>query len=242
MKNGIYTNAAGMLTSAERLNVLANNLANFSTNGYKSDIPFEQVIKFLSEGPYPGKDQPIIGGTVINMQQGLIKHTSRKMDLAIEGPGFFAVQGLNNEIFYTRNGSFNLNSKRELVTNDGYNILDRFDKKITIIGQDFQFSNAGDVIVDGNYYTSLKIIDSPNRDDIEKVGNTFFKFKDSTKKPGLLANPRLTLGALEKSNVDVLKGIGTLMRTQRAFELQKTTADVMFKIIRKSITDIAKPI
>ncbi len=61
MKNSIYTTTAGMLTSVERLNTAANNLANFSTTGYKGDITFEQTLKFFAEGPYPGKDQPILG-------------------------------------------------------------------------------------------------------------------------------------------------------------------------------------
>ncbi|MCP5053684.1 MAG: flagellar hook basal-body protein [bacterium] len=242
MKNSIYTTAAGMMTSAERMNVITNNLANFSTNGYKADIPFEQTIKFLTEGPYPGKDQPVMGGTALDMQQGLIKHTDRKLDFAIEGPGLFTVQGPNNETLYTRNGVFNLNSKRELVTSEGFNVLDKFDRKITIFGQKLQITPSADIIIDDNYHTSFKMIDTPDKDDIEKVGSTFFKFKDSTKQPTVLAVPSLIVGALEKSNVNVLKGIGVLTRTQRAFELQKTAADLVLKMVRKAISDLPKPI
>jgi flagellar basal body rod protein FlgG len=243
MKNGIYSTAGGMLTSAERLNVISNNLSNFSTHGFKADIPFEQTLRFLAEGPFPGKDQPVLGGTELNMQQGLIKTTGRKLDMAFEGEGFFTVQGPDNRQYFTRNGAFNLNSKRELVTSDGFNLLDRFDKKITIAAQnEFYFTPKGDIIVDGNYYTSLKIISQPDKNDIQKVGDTFFKFKDDTRRPQLSTDASLYVGALEKSNVNLLKGIAQLMRTQRAFEMQKTAADTMFKVVRKVITDIPKPV
>jgi flagellar basal-body rod protein FlgF len=242
MKNSIYSTAAGMLTTAERLITISNNLANFSTNGYKSDIPFEQTIRFLSEGPFPGKDQPVIGGTKIDMQNGLITHTGRNLDLAFEGPGFFAVQGPNNQELFTRNGALNLNSKRELVTSEGYNILDRFGNTITVFGEKIQITPQGDIFIDDNYFTSIKIVDVPNRDDLEKVGNNFLKLKDSTQQAQVMENPQLLVGALEKSNVNVLEGITELIRIQRSFELQRTTSDVMLKSLRKVITDIPRPI
>jgi flagellar basal body rod protein FlgG len=242
MKNSIYTTAAGMLTSAERLNVISNNLANFSTHGYKADVPFEQTIKFLEEGPFPGKDQPVLAGTKLDMSQGLITHTGNQLDLAFEGPGFFTTQGPDNQNLYTRNGAFKLNSDREIVTSDGFPLLDKFDRKITVFGNKFQITPQGDVFIDDNYNTSLKIVDISNSEDIEKVGATFYKFKDPNTKPADLANPNVIVGALEKSNVDVLKGIGSLSRTQRAFDAQRTVADVVLKMVRKAITDLPRPV
>ncbi len=242
MKNSIYTTAAGMMTSTERLNTITNNLANFSTNGFKEDIPFEQTIRFLAEGPYPGKDQPVLGGTALNMENGLIRQTDRNLDMAFEGPGYFAVQGPGNKELYTRDGAFTLNSKRELVTSEGFNILDRFNNKITIFGEKVHFTPKGDIFIDDNYFTSLKIVDLPDRDELEKVGNTFLKFKDPNQQPQLMQDPQMLVGALEKSNVNVLEGITSLIQVQRAFDLQKTAADVMLKTLRKSITDLPKPV
>jgi len=242
MKNSIYTTASGMMTSAERLNTIANNLANFSTNGYKEDIPFEQTIRFLTEGPYPGKDQPVLGGSAMNMQNGLITQTGRNLDLAFEGPGFLAVQGPGNNELYTRDGALKLNSKRELVTSEGYNILDRFDNKITLFGEKVQITPKGDIFIDDNYFTTLKVVDLPDRDKLEKVGNTFLKLKDGNPPPPQIEDPQIQVGALEKSNVNVLAGMGELIQTQRTFDLQRTAADVMLKIVRKAITDIPKPV
>jgi flagellar basal body rod protein FlgG len=242
MKNSIYSAAAGMLTSAERLNTIANNLANFSTNGYKGDIPFEQTIRFFANGPYPGKDQPVLGGNVIDMKNGLIKMTGRDLDLAFQGPGFFTVQGPDNQEFYTRNGAFTLNSQRELVTSDGFPIMDNFNRNITLFGEKFQISPRGEVFVDDAYYTTLKIVDIPDRDNLEKVGDTFFKLKENAAQPVAMENPQLLTGALEKSNVDLLRGITSTIKVQRSFDLQKTAADIVLKLLRKTITDVAKPV
>jgi len=242
MKNSIYSTAAGMLTTSEMLNVAANNLANVNTNGYKADIAFEQTLKFLAEGPYPGKDQPILGGTTVNTSYGIIKQTGRNLDVAFEGPGFLAVQGLNNQEMYTRNGSLNLNTQKELVTGDGYYVLDKFNRKITIFGEKLELTPAGDVFVDGNYFTSMKIVDIPNRDNLEKVGSNFFTVKDKTKAPTLMENPQIQVGALERSNVDLLAGLGTVTHVERTFELQKTAADIILRLLRRSISDIPRPV
>lgn len=232
----------GMMTSAERLNVASNNVANANTNGYKSDISFEQAIKFLEEGPYPGKDQPVLGGTAIDMEQGVIDTTGRALDMAFEGPGFFTIQGPDNQPMYTRNGAFNLNSQKELVTHEGMNVLDKFDRKIAIFGDKFEVTPKGDIFVDDNYYTSLKIVDFKNRDEMEKVGSTFFKAKDSTQPPAPMETPQVVSGALEKSNFNLLKGLAELSAAERSFEFQRTAADIMLRTLRRVITEIPRPI
>ncbi len=241
MKNSIYSTCGGMLTTAERLNILANNIANVKTPGFKSDLSFEQTIRFLAEGPYPGKDQPVVGGTNINMLAGPIKHTGRKLDLAFKSDGFFSVQGPNNRTLYTRNGAFNLNSQRQLVTAEGYPVLDKFDKPITLFGQEHYFSPAGDLIIDGNYFTTLKMADIEDQKDISKLGDNFFMLNAGVQPPEQVITPDLEVGALEQANVNIMKGITEMVQIERTFEMQKTATDLIFKSIRKVISDIAKP-
>jgi flagellar basal body rod protein FlgG len=242
MKSGIYSATAGMLTQLEKLNVTANNIANIGTTGYKADIPFEQVIRFLNEGPYPGKDQPVLGGTEINTSNGNLKITKRSLDLAFEGSGFFVVQG-NGEKLYTRNGSFNINSKKELVTADGLNVLDKFDKKIKLFGKSHYFTPKGDLMVDGNYLTTLKVVDIKDRQSVKKVGNQFYKLNSGVKKPVQMKNPALAVGALERSNVELMTEMTNLITTQRAFEFQKRTLDTLLgQILRRTISELPRPI
>jgi flagellar basal body rod protein FlgG len=88
----------------------------------------------------------------------------------------------------------------------------------------------------------LKIIDSPDRKDLEKVGNNFFKLKDNTQTPDELENPSIHVGSLERSNVNLLKGLAVIADTQRTFQLQNNTADLILKILRRVVTDIPRPI
>jgi len=242
MRNSIYSTTAGMLTSAERLNVVANNLANVNSTGFKSDQSFEQTIKFLMEGPYPGKDQPILGGAMVNMNQGVLYTTGNNLDLALQGSGFFTVQGPNNQELYTRNGSFMLNSEKELVNNEGFPVLDKFNKKIKVFGEKVQITSNGEVFVDDNYSTSLKVVDIPDRKDLEKVGNLYFTPKDNQATPAIMETPNVVTGALERSNVNLIEGIAETSLAQRTFELQRNALDMVFRDVRKMITEIPRPV
>ncbi len=243
MKSGIYSATAGMLTQLEKLNITSNNIANIGTTGYKADIPFEQVIRFLNEGPFPGKDQPVLGGSVINSKTGSIRMTKRPLDLAFEGKGLFVIKDPGNNIFYSRNGSFTLNSEKELVTSEGLHVLDKFDKKIKLFGKSHYFTPKGDVVVDGNYLTTLKMVDIKDSGDIEKVGNHFFKLKPGIKKPIQMKDSNLSVGALERSNVELMREMTDLITTQRTFEFQKRTLDTLLgQLLRRTITELPKPI
>lgn len=243
MKSGIYSATAGMLTQLEKLNITSNNIANIGTTGYKADIPFEQVIRFLNEGPYPGKDQPVVGGSEINTNTGNIRITKRPLDLAFEGKGFFVIKDKNNNTFYSRNGSFTLNSNKELVTAEGLNVMDKFGKKIKLFGNSHYFTPKGDLMVDGNYLTTLKIVEIEDRKDIKKVGNHFYQLKQGAKTPVELKAPSLSVGALERSNVELMTEMTNLITIQRAFEFQKRTLDtILGQILRKTISDLPRPI
>jgi flagellar basal body rod protein FlgG len=242
MRNSIYSTAAGMLTSAERLNIVSNNLANTNTTGFKSDMSFEQTIKFLLEGPYPGKDQPILGGTTVNMNQGVLYTTGNNLDLALQGPGFFSIQGPNNKELYTRNGSFLMNAQKEIVNSEGYPLLDRFNKKITVFGEKVQITPNGEVFIDDNYSTSIKVVNIPDRNDLEKVGNLFFKMKNDKATPAILETPNIVPGALERSNVNLLEGMAEITAAQRSFDLQKNALDMVFRDVRRMITEIPRPV
>lgn len=243
MKNGIYSAAGGMLTAAERLNVITNNMANVNTTGFKGDIPFEQVIRFYDKGPFPGKDQPVLGGTAVDNSSGSIKTTGRNLDLAIQGEGFFAIQQQDGSELYTRNGEFALNSKRELVTSDGRHVLDKFDKKIQLFGEKFYFTPKGDLIVDDNYFTTLKIVKPTDEKGLEKVGNHFFKFAGENNKAQLLEHPAVVPEALEGANVEIIKELGNMITAQRSFEFQqKTLSLVINDLMKKAISDLPKPV
>lgn len=243
MKSGLYSSAAGMLTALERLNIISNNLANLNSSGFKADSPFEQTIRFYQEGPHPAKDQPVIGGTQIDLGNGPIRNTGRKLDLAFEGSGFLVAAGPGGERLLTRNGSLQVNSERRLVTNDGFEVLDRFDKPVTLFGDDFYFTPKGDLMVDGNYLTTLKIVDIRRPDQLSKVGDQYFRLQDGVNMPPQYGDPSLAIGALEGANTELVDEMTQMIATQRSYELQARALEIMLtQTLQKTVNELPKPV
>jgi flagellar basal-body rod protein FlgF len=242
MKCGIYSATAGMMTSVERLDVIANNIANINTAGYKNDMPFEQVIKFLSEGPYPGKDQPVLAGSVLDMSNGVIKTTGRSLDLAFEGPGMFVVRNTDGGQLYTRNGAFDMNAKRELVTADGLQVLDKFNRPVTLYGQSYSITPRGEVMIDGSYATTLKTVAATDAAALKKVGSSYLQAADGAQAPAELANPELAVGALEQSNINMMEELASMITAQRAFEFQSRAVEtILTQTLRRTVSDLPRP-
>lgn len=143
MIRGLYTGASAMVARIHQMDVVANNLANVNTNGFKRDLtifkafPEMTVRRQNDDGTtiLPGlgsyDKRPVVGrlGTGVavneifnNKEQGVLKETSSSFDFALQGSGFFAVQTEKGER-YTRNGSFTLNQNNELVTLEGRHVL-----------------------------------------------------------------------------------------------------------------------
>ncbi len=241
MNNGIYTSAAGMLTALQRLDIAANNLANINTNGFKADAPFEELLRFFNQGAHPAKEQPVIGGHNLNLAVGPAKTTGRKLDYLIESEGFFAVQTPDGKELYTRNGSFELNQQRELVTAQGLAVVDKFGKKIKLNGQDFSISSKGEVFVDGNFLTTLKIVKFSDAKKLSKVGTNLISAEGTAVEA--VANPLLKQGMLEGSNADLMAEMTNMIVIQRSYEFQSRALDtIISQLLRRTVSDIPKPL
>ena len=129
MDSGYYAACSGLLARVQALDVTANNLANVSTAGYKSENEFYGALDASLSQPAPS-DQlnqavnrfGILGGDYINMREGSLDPTGNPLDVAVEGPGLFVVQTPSG-IRFTRAGNFHLNTKGQLVTSDGSPVM-----------------------------------------------------------------------------------------------------------------------
>lgn len=127
MNNGIYGAVSGSLAAVNKLDVLANNLANVNTPGYKKDrIRFESVLA-ASGAPGRGdgaREAPVLVEEryAIDFSVGDIRYTGNTFDLALDGEGFFVVNTPEGKA-YTRQGNFRVDANGKLVTADGYEVL-----------------------------------------------------------------------------------------------------------------------
>jgi len=243
----LYSAATGMRAMDLKLDVVANNLANISTVGFKrSRVNFEDIMyQVLDEpGGKNGLDQAVptgqqvgmgvqISGTQQDFEQGAVEQTGGSYDLMIEGDGFFQVQAVvdgQEQTVYTRAGDFTLNTDGQLVLAN--TIGARLEPTITIpqdatavtIGQNGLVS----VKTQGNAQLTdvgqIQLARFVNPAGLKQLGKNLYSFTDASGQP-IVGNPLqsglggLQQGSLELSNTDPVKELVALIQTQRAFEL-----------------------
>jgi len=201
-----------------RSDIIANNVANLSTNGYKGEhLVFAEYLNSTQDGGVGSYVDPV--GTVRDLSQGPISQTGNPLDVAIEGNGFLAVQTPQGTR-YTRDGHFQLDAQGEIVTAQGYPVLSSSGAPIVIsngtgpitIGQD------GTVATGDSSAGQLQIATFQNGQALLPAGNNLF---DSNEAPGTPTSTSLVQGALEGSNVQAIIEMTRLIDTERAVSYAK---------------------
>ncbi len=253
----LWTAASGMKAQQLNMDTISNNLANVNTTGYKKqrmefkDLLYETVNKSnIIEGQ----------GTPVNLQighgvmpsatsrlftNGNIDRTDNPTDLALSGPGFFAVESPTGEKLYTRDGGFKFSvdaDTKKLVTSEGYTVLTEDDDEIVIEdGQrDFTIDENGNISVknadgDTEEIGKIKIVEFLNPDGLEAVGKNFLKATNASGEEIPLADEnrstKIYQGALESSNVQIVDEMIKMIIAQRAYEINsksiQTSDDMM---------------
>jgi flagellar basal-body rod protein FlgF len=208
--------------------VIANNLANADTAGFKQDVPTFQAR--FSEAIQRGQAQPgdrsinDVGGGVkmINVQtdhsMGELKRTGNDLDLAINGKGFFHVRGDDGAQYLTRAGDFALDTQGRLVTQNGHRpVLDQQGGEIQLspnlpftISQDGFISQAGNI-------KALGMSQPESLNELTKIGHNMFK-PTGTVKPLELTERNVRQGYLEMSGSNPVRQMMAMIETTRAFE------------------------
>lgn len=222
MDQGVYTAASGAMAMELRLAVIANNLANVDTVGYKKDhVNFEKFVKQLetlplAEGEYQRIAEDVVPKDYyIDTTQGSSRLTGNPLDVALIGDGYFAVSADGKER-YTRAGSLQRSMDGLLVDQQGNPIQGE--------GGDIQLGNGevvigpdGTVTTGGQVVDRLKVVDIPE-DKLVKIGRNLFEVPEGYA-PVELDNPQIQQGSLEMSNVNAIQEMLGLVETQRAYEM-----------------------
>lgn len=221
MNSGMYTALSGNLASQQRLDVLANNLANVNTAGFKRDrMVFESLlanVKNPSQATATLTDAPVMSEAkfTTDFSAGPVKQTGNTLDLALDGDGFFVVNTPQGRA-YTRQGNFHLDGSSRLVTADGYEVLGN-GGPITVKGGKVEIDSKGGVIVEGNRVASLEIVDFPKPYQLQKAGDALFlPTGQGGEQPA--TSTGLKQGFLEDSNVNPILEMAQLIETTRYYE------------------------
>ncbi len=246
MIQSIYTARSGLIAQQQRLDITANNLANLETTGYKSvRADFKDALYQTMLRPVESEDElnlqrgsgALLGATLRSFIQGTAQQTAGTLDLLLDGDGFFAVQNMDGEPLYTRDGSFGLSAEEDgtyLVTADGRYVLDKNEKPINIgatLTSDLSIAEDGSIFntKSGLQLGQLGIYTFTNRQGLEAVSGNQFKATENSGK-AIESTATVRQGFLESSNVDLAGEMVNMIRAQRAFSLTSkalTTADQM---------------
>src|SRR5689334_11020997 len=174
--------ASGLRSRMESLDLLANNVANAATGGYKADREFYSLYVAPEAASDDAGMMPVIERPWVDHAQGTLHTTGNPLDLALSGKGFFAVNGPSGPL-YTRNGNFRLASDGRLVTGDGYAVRDQQGKPLTIAGKlPVEVATDGTITQDGNVIGKLEIVDFGSKAGLAKQGANYFRPTDPTQK------------------------------------------------------------
>ena len=240
MNSGIYTAVSGLRAQMEALDMMANNLANVNTTGFKEDNAFFTLLKqSISQSPERDQldsaiNQSITAQAAVNPAAGSIRPTNRDLDIAIEGSGFLVVQAPAGTR-YTRNGSLRLNEKFVLSTSEGFPVLGLKNQPITLGPGKIHINQDGSVSLDGAPVDRLKVVSFDNISVLQKEGSSLFAQKPgpNAEKP---SNTKISSGYLEQSNVNAVSSVVRMVEIMRHFEaLQKSVSLMMNEINQKSI-------
>jgi len=258
MMRALWTASSGMLAQQLNVDTISNNLANVNTTGYKKErAEFKDLLyASICRGEMvDGQGKPVnlqIGhgvkpiAIVKDFSKGNMQQTGNSLDLAIDGKGFFVVRDANDNLFYTRDGSFKLSIDGEeasIVSSDGYFLqVEGADAEIGSEIKEITVDENGTLMVRRNDDTldeigTVDVVRFSNPAGLESVGRNLYKTTSASgeaveaEEPGM--NGLVMQGFLEASNVQVVEEMVKLIVAQRAYEINSKsvqTADEMLQM------------
>ncbi|MFI5304235.1 MAG: flagellar basal-body rod protein FlgF [Nitrospiria bacterium] len=241
--NSLYPVLSGALTQEINLEVIANNLANMNSNGFKKDFSVLSAYDPLGSdqpGQNGGKEPlPYFGsldGISTDFSPGAIKQTGSPLDVVVDGQNFFSVQTPGG-IRYTQNGSFSLNSEGQIVTQSGYPVLGS-SGTITLPPGKININNAGKVSVDGTEIDTLQVVQFSDLKKLMKTEGALFDASGQTPIPS--TEMSVQQGYIEGSNVNPVEEMVAMIRLTRLYEASQKVIQASDTMATRASNDLGK--
>jgi flagellar basal-body rod protein FlgF len=264
---GIYTAVSGAIAQSQKLDTIANNMANVNTTGFKKDTQvfkeyltaYEKQQDVIEVPRLPasiesfynvqGGDRAYVdsAGSYTSFEQGAIKNTGNDMDLAIEGRGFFEVLTADG-VRFTRNGTFVTDQQGRLATKEGHLVLSQGinqpleDRVIQFDGNGkVTVANNGEIYQGGQLVAQMGIVNVDNLQALKKEGSSLYSLKENFSAQVIPAeNFKVHQGSVEGSNVNVVKEMTDMIQTTRLFEMTQKAIQAYDKMDGIVSNDLVK--
>ncbi len=242
MIKGIYSSGSGMQPRLMRLDVIANNVANADTTGYKKDSVFVQIMKDAGVAQSTGAGE--LAGLDVkeftDFGEGSLRPTNGPLDVAIQGEGFFVLDTPDGTR-YTRNGNFRIADNGDVVNSSSDHLMGT-GGKITIPSaekmqqNDLTITKGGEIFMGQTMLGKIRLVTFSDMQKLMKTAGTMFKSEESPKDVSV-SDEKTTVrqGYLEESNVEALTEMVQLVELSRGFETDQRTMRYQDSTLEKAM-------
>ena len=238
MENAVYTSLTRQSGLMREMQLVANNIANLSTTGFRKEgVVFSEFVKRLDRGD-PSLSMASARVRTTSQLQGVLSQTGSVFDFGIEGEGYFLIETPEGQAL-TRAGSFTPSAEGELVTFDGYRLLDGGGAPVFVPpgSRDVAVSPDGTLSADGQPLSQIGLWQPANEKDVTRRDGVLFTL---TVAPEPVENPKILQGFLEASNVNAVAEISRMIQIQRAYELGQGFLDKEDQRIRNVLSTLGR--
>ena len=227
--NGMSSAAAALQMLERRHQVLANNLANISTRGYKAETAFARLMD----------DALAATDTAVDLRQGNLSETRNPLDLALDGQGFFVISTAAGER-YVRSGSFQLDADRTIVDEHGNPLLGN-NGKIVVPPGTINIDDSGMVSVDGRRLQRLRVETVTDVRGLQHEGGTRFVPNES-RATIAVEDRKVRQGFVEESNVNPMSAMTQMLEVLHRYSAAQRTLSTLDTVRGIAVNDLAKPV
>jgi flagellar basal-body rod protein FlgG len=230
MLEGLYAAAAGMSAQQTQLDAIASNLANASTTGYRAErVTFTDLL-YSQVSEAGALTRTGAGAAALSLGRSpapaAIRETGQPLDLAISGPGYFKLKGPGGQTLLTRDGSFTLDARRQIVSAQGYLLDPPITVPAGISPSQVTIAANGQVRAGERVLGTITLVDVPSPDKLLSAGENNFTATRASGAVGPARGARVLQGVLEGSNVEMGGELAQMALTQRAYQMSGTAVSI----------------
>ena len=250
MLYGIYLSASGMALNQNRLDVVANNLANVNTTGFKRDLAvFKQRTQealssptghnFLADNTKFMSGGPLVASSHTDFTPSAVTTTGRNLDLAIDGKGFLLIKD-QNATRLSRDGRLGISNGVLTRQSDGKPVLDENGRNIQLDDipvSKMRIDSEGNIWANGSRMAKIAVVDVDNQENLRKTGGGLFDASGT--KYHEVKTPIIS-GAVESSSVNPSSELVEMIKTTRSFELNAQMLSLQNETLAKLVNELAR--